>query len=281
MPVDLQGLDVDAFERLHHEAFEDDDFLDRVVAGHGTEPATEAWDRLGLGGDTVLEIGPGAGHLLAGAASRQRTVMAVETSARHRSFIRQTWGVDALFASMDELPTDLAVDIVVAVNVLEHVYDINSFLMSIRRHLVPGGVFFFSTPNAEALVCSLARTMWSMFKEPDHVSFPSRGGVRAAAPAAGLVVERLWSGEMAFETPVGLGVALRDLWHERHMAPAPTAPRAELTMGSRGASTGGGGSRALAKLNNARWAGWEPSTLVCGRVGRAGTVKAVLRRPLG
>ena len=275
-----RDLDHDAFQRLHDEAFEEDDLLDRVVAGHGTEPVIEAWDRLDLPGSTVLEIGPGAGHLLAGAASRQRTVMAVETSARHRAFIRQAWGIETLFASVDDIPTGLAVDTILAVNVLEHVYDISSFLVSIRRHLVPGGIFFFSTPNAEALVCSLARTMWSMFKEPDHVSFPSRAGVGVAASEAGLIVERVWSSEMAFETPVGLGVAARDLWRERHLAAVGGLSTTDPAGHPGATATGGGGSRALARLNTARWARYEPSSVVCGRLGRAGTVKAVLRRPL-
>lgn len=274
-----RDLDVEAFERLHEQAFEEDDFLDRVVAGHGTEPASQAWDRLDLPGSTVLEIGPGAGHLLAGAAVCGRRVMAVETSARHRAFIREMWGIDTLFESIDDLPADLAVDAVVAINVLEHVYDIASFLKSIRRHLVPGGNFFFSTPNAEALVCSMAKTQWSMFKEPDHVSFPSRAGACAAALEAGVVVERVWSDEMAFETPVGLGVAARDLWRERYSAAQRAYTSGPANDG--GATiTSGGGSRALAKLNGARWARYEPSSLVCARLGRAGTVKAMLRRPL-
>lgn len=275
-----RDLDNDAFQRLHDEAFEDDDFLDRVVAGHGNEPAIEAWDRLDLAGSTVLEIGPGAGHLLAGAAFRQRAVMAVETSARHRAFIRQAWGIETLFASVDDIPTDIAVDTILAVNVLEHVYDVRSFLVSIRRHLVPGGILFFSTPNAEALVCSLGRTMWSMFKEPDHVSFPSRAGVSAAASEARLIVDRVWSAEMAFETPVGLGVAVRDLWRERRLAAVRGTSTTDPASHPGATPTSGRGSRALARLNTARWARYEPSSLVCGRLGRAGTVKAVLRRPL-
>lgn len=276
----FRDLDRDAFERLHDEAFEEDEFLDRVIAQLGTQPAVDAWDRLGLTGVTVLEIGPGGGHLLAGAAARQHTVFAVESSARHRAFISHTWGIPTVFASMDDLPADFTVDTVLAINVLEHVYDITSFLSAIRRHLVPGGVFYFSAPNAEALVSSAARTMWSMFKEPDHVSFPSRAGVRAAASRLRFIVERVWSEEMAFETPVGLAVAARDLLSERGIERAPTASAVKHAAEPETRPIGGQGSRALARLDATPWARYEPFSVACALLGRAGTVRAKLRRPL-
>lgn len=273
-----RDITIEEFDRVHEDAFEEGDFLERILAGYGREPDVKAWDRLALPGSSVLEIGPGAGHLLAGAAARQRTVFAVETSARHREFLRESWGIERLFASMASLPTDLRVETIVAINVLEHVYDIGPFLASIREHLVPGGVAFLSTPNAEALVCSLMRTMWSMFKQPDHVSFPSRVGLRTAASKASLVGDRIWSGEMAFETPVGLGVAGRDLWKERHAVEVGTAQVVGPSGAPRAPATTGRGSRALADLNRSRAARYEPTSVVLARLGRAGTVKAVLRR---
>lgn len=267
----------DDFDRLHAEAFEEDDFLERVIAGRGVEPDLLAWDALGLDGRRVLEIGPGSGHLLAAAAARHRTVSAVETSARHRAFVRRTWGIEAVFASLEEVPPDHVVDLVVAINVLEHVYDVRAFLAAIGERLVPGGSLFVSTPNADALVCSLAGTMWSMFKEPDHVSFPTRRGLASAATAAGLLVDRVWSGEMAFETPVGLGVAVRDRWKERPTVGAPPTdpagdPPAPVEVAGRG-------SRLLADLSRHRLARYEPTSAMVARLGRAGTVKAVLKRP--
>lgn len=274
-----RDVEYQAFERLHVEAFEEDEFLDRVIASLGTKPATEAWDRLELPGTTVLEIGPGAGHLLAGAAARQRGVIAVESSARHRAFIEQTWGIKAIFPSMEDIPADLTVDTILAINVLEHVYDVASFLASIGKHLVPGGLFYFSAPNADALVCSVVRTMWSMFKEPDHVSFPTSASIRAAASKAGLIVEQVWSAEMALETPVGLAVAGRDRWRERGVAGDLVASTSSRGTGPRTENIGGRGSRALARLDSARWARYEPSSVACALLGRAGTIRARLRRP--
>lgn len=270
-------IGLDGFDRLHAEAFEEDDFLDRVIAGRGVEPDFVAWDALALGGGRVLEIGPGSGHLLAAAAARQRRVSAVETSARHRDFVRRTWGIEAVFASLEDLPADHVVDLVVAINVLEHVYDVRGFLAAIAEHLAPGGSLFVSTPNADALVCSLAGTMWSMFKEPDHVSFPTRGGLASAAGAAGLVADRVWSGEMAFETPVGLGVAARDRWKERTAFDA--APVDDDGHPGPPAEVAGRGSRLLADLSRHPLARYEPTSALVARLGRAGTVKAVLRRP--
>ena len=82
----------DKFEQLHGEAHQDTRFVDATVAAVGLEPASARWDKLSLPGRSLLEIGPGTGHLLAAAHKAGRSVAAVESSKVHRTFINDDVG---------------------------------------------------------------------------------------------------------------------------------------------------------------------------------------------
>ena len=107
---------------------------------------------------------------------------AVESSEVHRAFIRETWGIRSLYPNITAIPDGLLYDSVVAINVLEHVYDITTFLRSITKLLAPDGVLFVSTVNAVSLEATLLRNWWSMFKEHDHVLVSLTRGHGASLP---------------------------------------------------------------------------------------------------
>ena len=87
----FRDITAEKFEQLHGEAFQDTHFLDSHIAASGLEPRSTLWDELALPGASLLEIGPGTGHLLAAAHKAGRSVTAVESSEVHRAFIRKTW----------------------------------------------------------------------------------------------------------------------------------------------------------------------------------------------
>jgi SAM-dependent methyltransferase len=251
------------FEQLHDDACQDHHFVDTVVSVSGMGPTTFKWEKLAIPGASLLEIGPGTGHLLAAAHEAGRTVAGVEASEVHRTFIRDTWGIDSL-----------SFDAIVMINVLEHVYDIAGFLRSAAELLAPGGVMLVSTVNAVSLEAALLRGWWSMCKEHDHVSFPSPAGLASAGRAAGLRAERLWSAELPFELPVSALVAARDWAQARH------GRQGNASRGHRAGPSPGGLSTAakarLARLYSAS-AGLDPASRLLGALGRAATVKAHFR----
>jgi SAM-dependent methyltransferase len=262
--------------QIHDEAFQDSEFIDSMYAVAGEQPARAVWDVLALPGDSVLEIGPGSGHLLAAAKQAGCSVEAVESSKIHRDYIRDVWGIDSVYATMDEIPADHTFDIVVAVNVFEHIYDIAEFMRAVRKVLVPGGTFFISTSNARALEASVLGTWWSMCKVPDHFCFPSSAGLATAARESGLQVERIWTSGLPFEFPVSALVAARDRFRGRRgtgLSPAQAAPEG-------GGANPGSGVSTAAKAAVGRFysiaAPFDPTTRVIGALGRAASVKARL-----
>jgi SAM-dependent methyltransferase len=265
--------------QIHDEAFQDTAYIESATALNGRGPSTELWDSLALTGTSVLEIGPGAGYLLAAAQKDGRRVAAVESSKVHRDFIRETWGIEAVYADTDRIPAGSAFDAIMAINVFEHIYDIDGFLRGVHDLLAPGGTFFVSTPNATSLEASVLKTWWSMCKVHDHVSFPSPTGMAIAARASGLRVDRIWSSGLPFELPVSALTSARDRLVARRRPegvadrPAGHDPAALARSGT----FGNAAKTRIARFYSAA-APFDPTGPILSALGRAGTVKARLVR---
>jgi SAM-dependent methyltransferase len=270
----FRDIAAERFEQLHGEAFQDTRFVDSHIAARGLEPRSALWEQLALPGTSLLEIGPGTGDLLAAARKAGRSVTAVESSEVHRTFIRKTWGINSIYPDLAAVPPGLVFDAVVAINVLEHVYDITNFLCSIAEVLAPNGVLFVSTVNAVSLEAVLLRNWWSMCKEHDHVSFPSPEGIVRAARAAHLRPERVWSTELPFEFPVSALVAARD-WARARGGPSTATSNGHLA-GSPAECVDTTSKARLARYYSIG-AHFDPTSRLLGALGRAATVKARLR----
>src|ERR1700678_1553638 len=96
--------------QIHDEAFQDREFIASLLALDGEQPARACWETLALPGGSEPEIGPGSGHLLAAAKEAGCSVEAVESSAVHRDYIRDVWGIDSVYTTMDEIPADRIFD---------------------------------------------------------------------------------------------------------------------------------------------------------------------------
>jgi len=276
------------FQQIHDEAFQDRTHIDSTRAFVGDKPLRAVWDSLSLPGGSVLEIGPGSAHLLAAARQAGCSVEAVESSAVHRKYITDQWGIDSVYATIDGVPAGRTFDTVVAINVFEHIYDIADFLSAVREVLAPGGTFFLSTPNAVSLEATALGVWWSMCKVHDHVAFPSSAGLAVAARESGLRVGRIWSAGLPFEFPVSALVAGRDRMRAARGVgePAQTAEPARSPSGPPAppapevGRVGPAAKAALTRFYSVA-ASLDPAYRVLGSLGRAGCVKARLTRLAG
>ena len=270
----LKDISPDGFAQLHATAFEDGAFIQKSVGITGdSQPDFQTWDSLfsHLPAGRLLEIGPGTGHLLAAARDRGWVVEAVETSPSHRAWIERAWGIAAK-PDLEDLPQTFQPDLIVMVNVLEHVMEPGLLLDLLARRLAPGGRLFISLPNARSSVASMAGIWWAMFKPSDHVSIPSRSGLQSLMDRSGWQAERIWSSELPLETPLGLAVAARDRWRSR--APMPLSPEPTPAAGT---SEGLPNNRVLKVIRRIPPA-WEPTARLAGWIGRGATLKAWLRQ---
>ncbi|WP_165485990.1 class I SAM-dependent methyltransferase [Frankia sp. Cppng1_Ct_nod] len=245
------------------------------MSASGDQARADVWQTIGLAGSTVLEIGPGAGHVLAAAKNAGRQIWGVETNPAHRAYITQAWGITTVVPALSNLPPDLKFDTIIAVNVLEHVHDIRGFLHDLCARLTPTGSIFISTSNAACIVPQVVGTWWSMFKEVDHVAFPTAAGMSAAAAVSGLTINRVWTSELPLETPIGFVVAIRDYLRSAYSAKHPPRVEAPVPQDAKVSDHQPLSRRIVHRIYRVGKRG-EPSSRLIGRLGRAASIKVVL-----
>ncbi len=108
-------------------------------------------------GKRVLDLGCGGGFMAEALAARGAVVTGVDPSAEAVAAARRHAGetgvaIDYLLAAGEDLPFgDDSFDVVVSVDVLEHVLDLGGVVSEVRRVLRPGGLFLFDTINRNVL----------------------------------------------------------------------------------------------------------------------------------
>jgi 2-polyprenyl-6-hydroxyphenyl methylase/3-demethylubiquinone-9 3-methyltransferase len=104
-------------------------------------------------GKSVLDLGCGGGFMAEASARQGAHVIGVDPSAPAIEAAKlhakeSGLSVDYRVGTGEQVPVaDSAVDIVVCVDVLEHVRDLDAVIGEIRRVLKPGGLFLFDTIN--------------------------------------------------------------------------------------------------------------------------------------
>lgn len=134
----------------------------------------------------LLEVGFGAGAMLRAARDNDWDVHGIEISslavkqARQNGFLKVAEG-DFLRAPYE--PGFF--DVIVAIEVLEHLPDSLAFVRQASRLLAPGGLFYATTPNYAGLSGRILGLDWSAVAPPEHLQLFSVCSIRAALSANG------------------------------------------------------------------------------------------------
>src|SRR2546423_6286058 len=139
----------------------------------------------GMTGGDLLEVGCGYGYLLDEARPYFSRRVGTELAPQAASQARQT-GADVFVGGAEQLSSADSFDCVLAIQVIEHIYDPVGFMKQLVTHVKPGGYFVLATPDiGGALRWAMGRS-WPSFKVPEHVVYFDYHSLRRLMSEAGL-----------------------------------------------------------------------------------------------
>lgn len=123
-------------------------------------------------GGSILDVGCYSGNFLEGLPNKFKKYGLEPSVSASKSAASK--GIDVLGKTLEELGSDQAFDVVVAIDVVEHVLDVENFLGLALAHVKEDGLLIISTGNPECFFWKRvfkSRFWYSLF--PEHVTFPS------------------------------------------------------------------------------------------------------------
>jgi cyclopropane fatty-acyl-phospholipid synthase-like methyltransferase len=137
-------------------------------------------------GRTILDVGCGDGTFLS-TLSNDWSRRGVEPSASGARLARER-RLDVACGTLDTVTEPYEVDLISALDVIEHVVDPHSFIDSLKRHLRKGGAVLLLTGDANAYPARIARAQWSYLRWCGHISVFSQSGLRRLLESHGFEV---------------------------------------------------------------------------------------------
>lgn len=140
-------------------------------------------------GGRLLDIGCAYGFFLQ-EAQRFYDVSGIEISAEAAAFCRQR-GLRAVTGMADEaaLAKLGTMDVIVMLDVVEHLPDPRQTLALCARHLAPGGIVVITTGNFASLCARRAGRRWRLMTPPQHLWFFTPTSLERLARPLGLSLE--------------------------------------------------------------------------------------------
>jgi SAM-dependent methyltransferase len=124
----------------------------------------------GLTGGTLLEVGCGYGYLLDEAREYFDLRVGTEFSRDGAEIARAT-GAEVFVGGIEQISPDRKFDCIVAIQVIEHVYEPLTFVKQLIRRAQSGGHIVVATPDIGGVLRKVMGRHWPSFKVPEHVGY--------------------------------------------------------------------------------------------------------------
>jgi SAM-dependent methyltransferase len=133
-----------------------------------------------------LEIGPGVGHLLRMAKKRGYRAVGLELSGYAARLLRDH-GLEILEGTIEKIMIPEATyDVIVAVELIEHLPDPRKLFFEVARILRPGGVFYYETGNIDCGEAQRLGAEWDYIRPEGHLYYFSPRTLTQFLEKAGL-----------------------------------------------------------------------------------------------
>lgn len=115
---------------------------------------------------SLLDIGAGTGDFLLVAKNNGWTTLGIEPNekAKNNAILK---GIDFIH-NLTDVPSH-SQDVITMWHVLEHVPDLNQYLIELKRILKPNGIVFIAVPNFNSYDAKHYKEFWAAFDVPRHL----------------------------------------------------------------------------------------------------------------
>lgn len=120
-------------------------------------------------GEDLLDIGSGSGHFLKVANEKGFNGMGIEPSEEARAFAHSKNGVRSVTQEDLFQIEKKSFDVITMWHVLEHVYDLESYLKTINKILKNNGRLIIAVPNMNAYDSRHYKSNWAAYDVPRHL----------------------------------------------------------------------------------------------------------------
>jgi SAM-dependent methyltransferase len=153
----------------------------------------EEWFNAGRPGrGRLLELGSAAGYFLSVARARGWSVQGIEPAVAISEWSRRYLQVPVQTGFFEQVPLpDGSQEVVVAIEVLEHVLDPDELVRTIHRWLSPEGMVFLTTPNVDSPLYFPPGPTTGILVPLDHLNLFSVDTLRRLVERAGFVDVRV------------------------------------------------------------------------------------------
>jgi SAM-dependent methyltransferase len=123
-----------------------------------------------LTGGALLEVGCGYGYLLDEARPYFERRVGTEFSVEGAEIARAT-GAEVFVGGIEQISAERKFDCIVAIQVIEHVYQPLTFVKQLMLRAQPGAHIVVATPDIGGVLRKVMGRRWPSFKVPEHVGY--------------------------------------------------------------------------------------------------------------
>lgn len=138
---------------------------------------------------SILDVGCGTGDFLSACKEKNWNITGVEPNSQARS--RAELKLDsAVFTDISALKGE-KFDCITMWHVLEHVPDIEGYIVKIKQLLQPGGTLIIAVPNFKSFDASYYKEYWAGYDVPRHLWHFSKTSIRKLFHMEHMEVKRI------------------------------------------------------------------------------------------
>ena len=143
----------------------------------------------------LLEIGCATGLFLNDAHAAGYSVTGIEPAAGHRELIPSEISSSVFLQKLEDVELEDSIfDVIVAIQLIEHLLDPTLFAQTLKRVLKPGGIAYVETPNFDCVSRRLQIESWMIQNVfPGHWHLFNLRSMAAFCERIGLRVVRRWT----------------------------------------------------------------------------------------